>query len=181
MQGRTHLAIGLAGYVAMTHGFALPGLLAAGFGSLLPDIDHPNSMLSRRINPVKAIPRSILLILAAIGFMLLWEKDRSMPLWIPEVIIAFAFIKHRGITHSLVGLGLVALIGYFIFPLKLKYVLLGYALHLAADMTTDSGIQLFWPLDKHIGLTLLKTGSFISNTIEFGIILLLIRFVFIYL
>ncbi|WP_426058733.1 metal-dependent hydrolase [Hymenobacter sp. B1770] len=54
MRGSSHLAIGLitgvaiAGLVPGTP-FSLPGIALAGFSSLAPDLDHPDSRLSKRL------------------------------------------------------------------------------------------------------------------------------------
>ena len=50
MKGYTHLAIGLGVGLAMKDTLGLWGIVMTGLGSLLPDLDHPSSMLGRRIS-----------------------------------------------------------------------------------------------------------------------------------
>lgn len=54
MRGSSHLAIGLITGVAIAGlvpgiPFSLPGIALAGFSSLAPDLDHPDSRLSKRL------------------------------------------------------------------------------------------------------------------------------------
>jgi inner membrane protein len=54
MRGSSHLAIGLITGVAIAGlvpgiPFSLPGIALAGFSSLAPDLDHPESRLSKRL------------------------------------------------------------------------------------------------------------------------------------
>lgn len=49
MKGYTHLAIGLGAGLIMKDTIGFGGVVMTGLGSLLPDLDHPSSMLGRRI------------------------------------------------------------------------------------------------------------------------------------
>ncbi|AEG58976.1 metal-dependent hydrolase [Desulforamulus ruminis] len=59
MMWRSHLVMGLgAGY--LVSGFDPVLLAAAGLGSLLPDLDHPNSWIGSRIPILPTIARGVL-------------------------------------------------------------------------------------------------------------------------
>ena len=60
-------------------------------------------------------------------------------------------IKHRGFTHSILFGIILSVFIFFIYPSVLPAFLLGFYLHLAADMLTNIGVQLFYPLKKKIG------------------------------
>lgn len=129
MTGRTHLTIGVAvGLAIAEYSGATPRdtvllVLAAAVGSLLPDIDHRQSMLSG---------------------------------WIPGSGLVGLFVRHRGITHSilfcviaapLISFGLRSVTGAGLNPTTHGIaLLLGGISHLAADMLTPAGVPLLLPL-----------------------------------
>jgi inner membrane protein len=92
---------------------------AATFGSLLPDIDHPNSFLGRRIW----------------GWLIPYHERQDIARKI-----------HRKFTHSLafiIGIAVVAsLTGYPVVALGLT---VGMVSHLLGDMMTPSGVPLLYP------------------------------------
>ena len=144
MQGRSHLLIGVSAYAALAlrsvAGFGAPTLggvppewslplsaAVVAVGSLLPDVDQRQALLSRQV-PVRAVSEVV---------------SRVM--------------HHRGPTHSLLALLLVGALGGGLgaaWGLSGLSTLLiwGYALHLAADMATRSGVPLIWPLPGRFGL-----------------------------
>lgn len=78
--------------------------------------------------------------------------------------------QHRGLLHSLWGLGMVA---FITFPLMLQIgwtpivaLLLGYASHLLSDAATKSGIRLFYPGKKRFTLLTKGWRVTIGSTIE---------------
>lgn len=94
--------------------------------------------------------------------------------------LVFGVLKHRGLTHSVLGWVLFGVGWYFLvksFPvikidlplvagvymLPIAHTLypfvLGYGFHLAADFMTDSGIPLFYPWDKRVKLPVTITTS----------------------
>lgn len=136
--GRTHLLLGvnsvwLLALVPGAVGIAgpdghNPGLLAgvAALGALLPDLDAPQSTVkSLRLGKY------------------------FQPFWLPATLLHRAF-GHRGLLHSLLGLGgtglLLALpLGLWLGTPSALALLLGYASHLAGDACTKSGIPLRFP------------------------------------
>jgi membrane-bound metal-dependent hydrolase YbcI (DUF457 family) len=76
------------------------------------------------------------------------------------------FTHHRTFTHSLFGLAIfgvgvrIALKGFSHLPLELasEGVILGYALHMAADAIAG-GVPLFWPWKHRQGIRFVRTGS----------------------
>ncbi|ERM91529.1 hypothetical protein O163_10185 [Caldanaerobacter subterraneus subsp. yonseiensis KB-1] len=168
MLGRTHLAIGLAATTAIiTNPQTLPAsLVAAGVSSLIPDIDEEHSIIRRRIDIVPGLPLGFLLLFAADYF--LWHyKYFSLPAAILFAIyISFGyFTKHRSFTHSLLGFITFTLILALSAKMLLIPAVIGYSLHLAADLTTNAGIELLYPARKRFGLRLINTGSIIDQII----------------
>ncbi len=79
---------------------------------------------------------------------------------------------HRTITHSLLGLILISMVGYFFIPFY-QFIILGYLSHLIADFISDYGIPIFYPLLKErFYFRIFKTGG-IQENIFFLILLIL--------
>jgi membrane-bound metal-dependent hydrolase YbcI (DUF457 family) len=101
----------------------------AAFGSLLPDLDASESKIKH---------------LKLIG-------TEFKPFMLPALVVSRTD-QHRGLLHSLWGLGMMGLVALCAIPwigsmLSLAF-LLGYASHLVADAATKSGIRLLYPTDK---------------------------------
>jgi len=151
LQGRSHLIIGLSTYAALAvrgaFGMSLTPLgvtppvlalplsvVAVALGSLLPDVDQRQALLSRQM-PVRPVSEMVSRV-----------------------------VGHRGPTHSLLALVLVSiLIGGAEASLRLPgmaiLVVWGYLLHLLADMMTHAGVPLFWPLGGRYGLLPFRFAS----------------------
>lgn len=127
MNGRTHLTLGIASGLWTAYSLQLPldqAVLitaAAAVGALLPDIDHPNSKISRKARPARLL---------------------------------FMWFRHRGLTHSILGAGIAAWLCHSLLPANFaQAVILAYLSHIWADMATDSGVLLFYPLSyRAVGL-----------------------------
>jgi inner membrane protein len=69
---------------------------------------------------------------------------------------------HRGFTHSLLAVGLIAFGLYFI-PVGMEYKIafvIGYGSHILADALTNSGVPLLYPWDRRFKFWLtFNTGS----------------------
>jgi len=132
-------------------------LIAAAFGSLIPDIDHPKAFLSRRH----------------------WTLQGTSHL----IQIAF---HHRGITHSLLMLLTTTVIGILALnKLQMDAVLaipyaLGYLSHLLADSFNPLGVKWLQPLSQWTLKTKIKiqTGSITDRLLG---ILLGILFLYLYI
>lgn len=194
--GRTHGAWGLAAGAGMAAFVATPdsgsvwwvalvGVLLAGVGALMPDMDSPQALIHEL--PAKEGRKSRSGILALLGWLVgLVVKILS---WIVRL-----FTRHRAATHTvwavLVGALIVGVIGFLssgIVPLlraqetltlaalfhaataNSKLVRLGYLVgvfalgagtHLFLDSLTVEGTRPFAPLwNGHIRLAHLKTGG----------------------
>jgi inner membrane protein len=145
MNGKAHMLIGGAVVVAVNyfHPFITSGWMqlagAVGVGmlsALAPDIDHPTSTLSHKLGIARGDG-----LLGCSGCL--------------GGVFRSALGGHRGITHTLLLLVVLALIVRYAMPADLTPIgvafLLGYASHLVADL--GHGVPLFWPLSsRHIKL-----------------------------
>jgi inner membrane protein len=144
MMAKSHVVIGFAAWVVVApllhrSPFDPIDLGLAIAGSLLPDIDHPQSWVGRRTRPVSTVIARSLghrgithSALAVVGLVaaLLWAGQRR------DAVTALA---------------------------------IGYLSHLAADMLTPRGLRLAWPLRRSWGVPLCRTGSPAEALIVLGV------------
>lgn len=119
------------------------GTIAAGIGGLLPDLDHPESVLGRRL-PLISIPlakvfghRGMTHSLLAVAIML-------------SALVAITTIYQWGFVAWLVP------------PL-----IVGYLSHILGDSMTPSGVPLFWPRKRTYSFNFFKTWSW-QETVSVG-------------
>lgn len=191
MTGKTHVAIGLA--LGLTLSFKQPfenqlAIVAAStIGALIPDLDHPKGELNQKLllynnNFFKTL---FYLGLGLIFLYLYSQKNNILFIFIGFFSISLGFAKHRGFTHSLIGLasfiGIVALSSYsYGLSIIYKGFVLGYISHLILDLLTPKGIRLFFPLKINTSLPLtVKNNSFAEKLIFslFSIYSILIIFI----
>jgi len=124
LTGRTHLGGGLLAGAALAASMGVPPplsilcVITAAFGAMLPDVDHPQSLIS--------------------GWPFLGIISRILTIG----------IRHRGPTHSLPAIAALAAGVYLMgapMPIVAAAALGGLS-HLALDMLTASGVPLLWPL-----------------------------------
>ena len=144
--GRNHAATGVltgSGVAWLTQ--MNPGQAAAFIGlttvcSLLPDFDHPDAMGPRYLGwPGRALA------------------------W-----LIGSLFEHRGLTHSVLGVGVLSAGMAFIphLPAFCYWaVILGCVTHILGDMATVSGVPLFWPLDRRFRYGRISTGQFFETEI----------------
>jgi inner membrane protein len=134
MMAGSHVAVGVAAWAWIAPHLGFPALdpvaltLAVG-GALLPDIDHPQSWVGRRVRVI-SYPLA-----ALIG-------HRGFTHSILAVVACGLLLRWRGLGRAVVD------------PL-----VVGYLSHLAADLMTSGGLRLAWPLRQRFAIALCRTGS----------------------
>jgi inner membrane protein len=121
------------------------------FGSLFPDIDHPQSYLGSRIWPISWLIKK--------GFK---HRGATHSLLFTAFFGAAFFV----LVQMIEGLSLAPLVCF----------VLGYLSHLFADSLTNSGVPLCWPIEKRFKVPLLRvetggTGEFLIGIFVAGFIL----------
>ncbi|KOA19605.1 inner membrane protein [Clostridium homopropionicum DSM 5847] len=159
MKGKTHVGIGTVTFMSIYDkipgGFSYIGLIVVIIGSLLPDIDHPKSIINRYILPFKnkfaKVAVYICIAVVVLYFDYFYTNEPALKA-LGLCLICIAISSHRnGLTHSLAGLGLFTLVcGYldkkYNIPGIEYYFMIGYGTHLLCDMITRRGVPLFYPL-----------------------------------
>jgi inner membrane protein len=161
MTGKTHLGIGVMASVILSEyapiEVTLASLAVCAFSSILPDIDHPKSIINKYILPVKskAVKATIYITLGVFLYIVnyfYFNLDYLSAIGIFFVLIGVS--SHRnGVTHSLTGLlSFSGVFGYtsvtYGFREGILPFIIGYGAHLLADMFTARGIPLFFPFKK---------------------------------
>lgn len=200
MKGKTHAGIGvvtfLSVYDILPGKFNYIGILVVIFASILPDIDHPKSVINKYILPFRNKLTKVIFY-DCLGIILLWYdylyKGEPVIKAIGISFLIIALSTHRnGVTHSLTGMIMFSfIIGYLGNMYNLHhlvyYFIIGYGMHLLCDMATNRGVPLFYPFkNKKFKMPLTyKTNSKIGCTIEellmiFGILFTIYKLPVIY-
>jgi inner membrane protein len=145
MMAKSHVIVGLAAWIAAAPLLHLSPvdpiyLSLAVTGSLLPDVDHPQSWVGRRTRPVSTA------IAAVLG-------HRGVTHSAIALVGLVVLLLHTGNRSG--GVSALAV---------------GYLSHLAADMLTPRGLRLAWPLRKTWRLPLCRTGSPMESVIVFVLV-----------
>lgn len=85
--------------------------------------------------------------------------------------VAFFWLPHRGITHTLWALALVTLIGWLLLPPMIATIAAGaYASHLIADAMTPAGIYPLLPIKWRLRSPLpIRTGGKLEWLFSLGV------------
>jgi len=158
MKGKTHAGVGVITLICiadkMPGKFNYLGLVLVLIGSLLPDIDHPKSIINKYILPFSNKITKIT-IYSCIGVIIFWYDytHGGSPI-LKAVAVTFLIIalsSHRnGLTHSVTGMIMFSfIVGYIgnIYKIQhlINYFMLGYGMHLVCDMATNRGIPAIYP------------------------------------
>lgn len=166
MTGKTHMVVGATAAVALSGGVPLVSLplavICSVIGSLVPDIDHPNSLASTA-NPFMRLV-SFVVRKAFIPAIAVALNAVSTVIGRTGIKIKDARTGHRGpITHSPIGaliwtLPVALICGFSSVPAK--FVFIGIMSHILADMLNPQGAPFLYPfVSKNISFAGIRTGS----------------------
>lgn len=196
MKAKSHVVVGIAAAYLINPSINIPlkltTVLSAAFGSLVPDLDHPKSILNQKILPLKKNKSTKVFIYSLFGSLVLYINYlnfRSMILnLIGVILIMIGISHHRGFTHSGIGVFIFFMtVNLFTKKYGFNYeglsFMIGYISHLITDFFTDQGIELFYPLDRknYKGPIRFSTGGSVEFLISIGaFIFIAYRFMLIY-
>ena len=179
MMSKTHIAVGVTAALAIAHTGSPESCVAAIVGGSIGGIIADCDITPSRAHKDALTGRLIVLGVTAVSLL----ADRCahaglcdylvehLGLTLITGVFLFAVLtflgghtEHRTFTHSLVGMGLFCAAIYLVCEPLLPYFSIGYASHLALDITNKQGIHLFWPLGLEASLGLC-TAKGIANTV----------------
>lgn len=195
MKGKTHAGLGVVTFLSVYNSlpgkFNYVGMMVVILASVLPDIDHPKSIINKYILPFKNKATKVTLYMC-LGIIILWydylytKQPAFKALGVSFMIIAMS--SHRnGLTHSLSGMIIFSFIAGYIGNMYnihylVYYFMIGYGMHLLCDMATNRGVPLLYPFrNKKVKLPITyKTNSKMGNSIEellmiFGLIFIIYK------
>lgn len=181
MKGKTHAGVGIVTFLSLYNilpgNVNIVGIIVLILASVLPDIDHPKSIINKYILPFKNKATKVTLYLC-LGIVVLWydylyTKEPVLKA-LGMSLIAIAISSHRnGLTHSLSGMIIFSFITGYIGNMYnthylIYYFMIGYGMHLLCDMATNRGVPLLYPFrNKKVKLPITyNTNSKIGTTIE---------------
>lgn len=131
-------------------------LILCAIAALLPDIDHQKSYINKKITHSSNKIIILIIYTLIIGGLIYFYK-----LYILIVTYIWVWLaltkKHRGITHSLIGMFIFII--PFLFTEYYLSILIGYSSHLFSDALTINGISLLYPLEKRYSIGNFKVGK----------------------
>lgn len=149
MRGSTHTFTGVALAVIMfapAPPLVLAGAaIAGGIGALLPDLDHPQSTISRRVWLAGATLRMVVSHRGALHSLL---------------AMAAALLLAATVQGDWSQIALSAAVGY--------------CSHIVLDALTVSGVPLFWPKQQRYRLLRIRTGGVGERLFALGILAVLV-------
>ncbi|NMM62273.1 metal-dependent hydrolase [Clostridium sp. P21] len=181
MKGKTHAGLGIVTFLSVYNNlpgkFNYIGMMVVILASVLPDIDHPKSIINKYILPFRNKATKVTLYMC-LGIIILWydylyaKQPAFKALGVSFMMIAIS--SHRnGLTHSLSGMIIFSfIVGYignmYNIHYLVYYFMIGYGMHLLCDMATNRGVPLLYPFkNKKVKLPITyKTNSKIGNSIE---------------
>lgn len=156
MMAKTHMMIGATYGVALIPAveanrytteqfiFIMIGLV---IGSLLPDLDHPQSLASQLIPFVGGVISRLVghrgLLHSILGF----------------VLVAIGFSILNGILGNSPT-----------FLYVIAGILIGYILHIVADSFTVRGVRLFYPFKWNVGIKVIRTDGIAEMVIRWVLV-----------
>jgi len=154
----THLSLSLAIFYFLAYFQLFPPsvilMIVLGIGTLIPDIDHPESYISNTGSFTKFLSLTL-------------TKELT---------------HHRGFFHSIYGAIIVTIIASIIFfnifpdfsPVQLALVFfMGYVFHLIGDSLTVSGVDWLWKNKKYHISGFIKTGGQLEAILMYALIFII--------
>ncbi|QXM06302.1 metal-dependent hydrolase [Crassaminicella indica] len=158
MTGKTHMLFGSVAslYLLPKLGYepTIATTTAALIGSLIPDMDHPKAKINQKILPMKNRAGKVLFYCGIGGFLLYqYGLDNRLTFALAILLIMIGLSQHRSFTHSILGIGAISSIAFFVLKntLPLSMILsftIGLISHLVGDFMTIAGIELFYPFSN---------------------------------
>ncbi len=182
MTGKTHLTAGMALTMLVTQPKTISETVMclgiASIGSVISDIDVSTSKSRKNLNKVLIIITvSVVLIALAEIIFKVGIVDRisndSNAMRVVTGIMAMITIcmfgkncPHRSFMHSILGVFLMTISCYIIYPLSALYMSVSVSTHIILDIFNKKKVKLFYPLKKPaIGLKMCSSHGKVNDII----------------
>lgn len=184
MLGKTHMAVGIAGTLAVTKPQNLKELILAvgigAFGSVISDIDSGTSESHREADKIELL--SFFTIAAVLGLDYYYHTEivktviqssgyGRIVCGILMFIIICCFGKeqpHRSFMHSFLALALLEAAIALIWKEAMLYFAVGFLSHLAVDLFNKRKVRIFYPRKPGVSLGLFRSDGFMNDMFFLG-------------
>ena len=182
MLGKTHMMVGIAATLAITHPDTLSGFVTAAgigaIGALISDIDVGTSSSHRDANRVIFLTIAVAVIFLAVDYfgkfglvqtILQNSSIVRILLGVALFLVVCAFGKetpHRSFMHSFTALAALDAALCLIYPSIAVYFTIGFLSHLATDIFNKKKVRLLYPMKGGVCLNLFHAYG-TSNTVFF--------------
>lgn len=179
MMSKTHIAVGMAAALAISPTGSPEACVAAIVGGSVGGVIADCDITPSKAHKDALIGRLIVVAIAAVALI----ADRYYNAGLCDYLIGHlgvqlvmgivlfaaltffgAHTDHRSFTHSLVAMAAFCFAVFLICEPLLPYFAMGYASHLALDVTNRQDIRLFWPLRARVSLRLCRAKG-VTNTV----------------
>lgn len=181
MTGKTHIAVGEATALILTHPTTAKGLAlcvgAAAVGSLICDIDVTSSQSHRDLAVISSVAAGAAAIIAGLelhfnlGILSLLQRQTSLwrillGLFIILLVCNFGMRQpHRSFMHSILGWFLLSVLVGEIFPFLVPAFALSMASHILLDLLNRKKVRLFYPLRRGFCLNICPSSGRVNDLI----------------
>lgn len=199
MLGKTHMMVGIAASLALTHPDTISGMVTAAgvgaVGALISDIDVGTSSSHKdadRVVGLTAIVIAVVMAADLIGRFGIIQRILNNSGIVRVLVGCLLFIgtcafgkeqPHRSFMHSFLALVILSFSLGLVYPAIVPYFVIGFLSHLATDIFNRRKVRLLYPLKGGFSLNLFHANG-MANTIFFmagsaitaiEVVLLLIR------
>ena len=181
-------------------------IIVAGIAAIIPDLDHPSGKINQTILPSNK-KYLLMLIYSMIGMVFIFYGNGFNGYLIGLFIILMGFTRHRGFTHSIVGMiwfylilrsifiqpatvnnfleSLLSILSVFKNPMSWQWCIVqgafvGYVSHPGTDFLTSHGFEVWWPNKENYRIELFdkkNIGTLYTILISIGVIKVILQVV----
>ena len=184
MMGRTHIAVGVATALVVTHpvtaGACVLGVVGGAIGSVIPDIDMKSSTGYRQA--LHARLAVLCIVVAAFAYDWLtdagickylyatigWSRIVGIAAFVLLCFIGsarFGHAKHRGFTHSLFALVLFTGSFALALPTAAPAFAVGFSVHILLDLLNRQDVSVFYPMRKGVSFGLCASDGIVDKVL----------------
>ena len=180
MMSKTHIAVGIAAALAVAPSASPEACVAAVVGGSVGGIIADCDIKPSRAHKDALAGRLIVVGVAVVALLADRFHDAGLCDYLLShlglqlvagiaLFVVLTFLggrtDHRSFTHSIVAMALFCAATWLVCAPLLPYFAMGYASHLALDLTNKQGIRLFWPSRAMPSLGLCRAKGLANNAV----------------
>jgi inner membrane protein len=179
MTGKTHMAVGVGTALTLLQTkdikVIIGGTVLALIGSIIVDIDTEKSNGSKLVREIFATLAIVILLgvflkikynVNTLGYI---TSNKSIMQMSPALLLLLVMVvlgklsTHRTFTHSLIGIVAFTLPIYMLVGSLYIWFLIGYIVHIIADLLNKKNVRLFYPIKGGVSLGLCSADGIVDK------------------